>query len=129
MTIKHKLWLTIAFAMMGVCFMGIANATDVRVTCVAPTKNTDGSTIGGTITYNLYGALQGATKQKLNAGAGSCDFTRTNVASGVQEYYVTAVVAGVESSPSNTASVIVPPPVATPNAPTGTVVVTITVTP
>lgn len=111
---------------LALSFLAVAtHAADIRVTCTAPTKNTDGSTITGAITYSLYGALQGQTKTKLFSGKTTCDFTHPNVAVGVQEYYVTATVANVESAPSTTANVTVPPP--TPNAPTGTVVVIVTV--
>lgn len=111
---------------LALSFLAVAaHAADVRVTCTAPTKNTDGSNITGAISYSIYGGLQGQTKTKLASGATACDFTRTNVALGVQEYYVTATVGGIESAPSQTASVTITPP--TPNAPTGTVVVIITV--
>jgi len=104
----------------------VASATDVKITCTAPTKNTDGTDITaaqGALTFNLYGGLQGQTKQKLVTGATSCSFTRTAVAFGTQEYQATAVALGVESPASNTASTVVPPP--TPGPPTNTVVVTL----
>jgi len=104
----------------------LVHATDVKVTCTAPTTNTDGTPITsaqGALTFNLYGGLQGQTKQKLVTGATSCSFTRTAVAFGTQEYQATAVALGMESALSNIASVVVPPP--TPGAPTNTVVVTL----
>lgn len=119
----------ILFGLMFLLAATSAFATDVQINCTAPTKNTDGTSITGPITYNLYGAKQGVAKQKLVNAATACSFTRFNVSTGVQEYYVTAVVGGVESDPSSTASITIePPPPPKPNAPTGTVVIIITVT-
>lgn len=122
MKIRLAIGIFLALAVIGA--VQVASATDLRITCTAPTKNTDGTTISGAITYSIYGGRTGETKTKLATGT-ACDFTRTSVATGVQEYYVTATVGGIESAPSNTASVTVAPP--TPNAPTGTVVVTVTI--
>lgn len=106
-----------------------AFATDVKITCVPPTKYTDATDIGAApITYNLFGGLTGQPKQKLVAAATACSFTRTNVAIGTQEYYVTAVVGQGESDPSQTASIVVaPPPPKKPNSPGNITVITITV--
>lgn len=103
-----------------------AYATDVQISCKAPTTYTDNTAIpsGTAITYKVYGAKAGATKQLLDTKS-SCSFTRTNVDPGTQEYYVTATVAGTESNPSSTASIVVPNP--TPKPPTG-ITVTIAVT-
>lgn len=104
----------------------VASATDVKVTCTAPTKNTDGTDITaaqGPLTFNLYGGLQGQPKQKLVVGATSCSFTRTSVPWGTSEYQATAVALGNESPPTNIATSVVPPP--TPGAPTNAVVVTL----
>lgn len=127
MNMTQKLWLTIAAALTLLCFVGITNATDVKVTCTAPTQFEDGSLITTPITYSLYGGLQGTTKLKLSSGATTCNFTRTSVAVGNQEYYVTSVVNGFESVPSDIAGITILAP--KPKAPSGTVVVTITVTP
>lgn len=127
--VKTRRYFLTMYALFGVmCLLaaGSVFATDVKVTCVGPTTYTDGTSLGSSsITYTLYGAKQGVTKQKLTTGS-VCDFTRTNVSTGVQEYYVTATVAGApESGPSPTGSVTIAQPA--PNAPTGTTVVTITI--
>lgn len=104
----------------------VASATDVKITCTAPTKNTDGTDITaaqGALTFNLYGGLQGQTKQKLVTGATSCSFTRAAVAFGTQEYQASTVALGIEGPMSNTASIVIPPP--TPGAPTNAMVVTL----
>lgn len=92
-------------------------AFDLPITCEGPTTNTDGTLIVLPIFYNLYGGKAGAVKTKLVALATSCNFIRTNVSVGKQEYYVTAVVSGMESVPSPTGSYVVTA-TPTPNAPT-----------
>lgn len=125
---RVRLLLLIAGCLIGFQLVGVttAYATDVKVTCTAPTTNTDGTPITaaqGILTFNLYGGLSGQTKQKLVTGATTCSFTRTAVAFGTQEYQATAVVGTIESALSNVASIVVPPP--TPNPPTNTAVVTL----
>jgi hypothetical protein len=105
-----------------------AQATDLKVSCVPSTKFDDLTTIptSAVSTFSLYGGLAGQTKQKLVANATACAFTRSSVAPGVQEYYVTQTTNGVESIPSVTAAFTVTPPA--PGAPTGvTVTVQITI--
>lgn len=125
---RVRLLLLIAGCLIGLQLVGVsvAYATDLKITCTPPTTNTDGTPISaaqGALTFNLYGSLQGQTRQKLVTGATSCSFVRTAVAFGTQEYQVTAVALNVESAMSNTATSVVPPP--TPGAPTNTVVVTL----
>jgi len=107
----------------------LAHATDAIITCTGPTTYTDGTAIAtGTVhSYALYGALQGQTKTKL-AVSPTCSFTRTNLAVGTQEWYLTDTIAGIESAPSVLVTKVISPPTPpTPSAP-GNVVVTITVT-
>lgn len=70
---------------------------------VAPTTNTDGTPITGTLTYNVYQGLSP---------------TITGLPDGATVYFtVTAVEGGVESAKSNVVSKVFPP--ATPDAPSG----------
>lgn len=87
---------------------------EARLTWVAPTLNTDGTAIGSPITYRV--------SRSTGTGAFSfqCQTTAVTVSLlaqpvGVQNYRVTATVAGVESAPSNTASKTIVAP--TPNPP------------
>lgn len=101
-------------------FSAPAIATDITVDCVAPTKFSDGSSIptGTTITYNLYGALQGQTKVLLAPSPlPTCHSVRQNVNPGTQCYEVTAIVAGVESDHSNESCKLIAQP--KPQSPSG----------
>jgi len=122
---RYRLYLGWGSTVLGVFLSALcvisntARAADVQITCTPPVSNEDGTPITaaqGPLTFNLYGGLQGATKQKLVTGATSCLFTRTGVAFGTQEYQTTAVALGVESKTSNVASIVIPPPV--PGSPT-----------
>jgi hypothetical protein len=101
-----------AFAVFGLMW-STAGATDIHITCEKPTLNTDGSVLTDLAGINLYGGLLGQTKRLLVTKSTVCDFVRSNVASGVQQYFVTAVNArDIESDPSGIVSQIVaePPP-------------------
>jgi len=88
----------IAFQVLSVAS---AYATDLTVACTAPTKFTDGTSIpaGTTITYNLYGALQGQSKVLLTpTPLATCQSVRTSVKPGTQCYEATAIIGGIESA-------------------------------
>jgi hypothetical protein len=73
----------------------------------APAKNTDGSTISGAITYNVYHGLSAAAltdKVPVNGLA----YTYANLASGTHYFAVTAVVGGSESALSAVGSKVIP---------------------
>lgn len=95
-----KQFLLIVIAMFAV--MPVAQATDIRITCTPSTKYDDGSPLPAGVpnTFSLFGALSGQPKQKLVANAPTCDFLRQNVSAGVQEYYVTQTLNGLESAAS-----------------------------
>lgn len=78
--------------------------SNITLTWVPPTTNTDGTPISGAITYNLYN-VTGANPVLLAGGLTSATSARTNLSAGTPCYAVTAVVGGVESGISNTASV------------------------
>lgn len=84
----------------------------------APTKNTDGSAIASTITYNVYQGPQGGTFTMVQTGLkGTSAVISAGLPAGsTQCFYVTAVTNLGESAPSNSACVSIPS--AKPNAPT-----------
>lgn len=95
------------------------HATDLTVTCDAPTKNTDGTAISGVITYKFYGALKGATKPLLGTQS-ICSFVRVSAPLGNNCFEVTATGTGAESTHTMEvcSQVAAPTPAApTPNAP------------
>lgn len=118
MTDRKLLFVRAAFTFV-LAFMvaPLAHAADVTINCVPPTSYTDNTPIsaGTVITFKIYGALQGVSKQLLDTKT-TCAFTRTNVAVGTQCYDVTASVAGAESAhPAEVCKTVAPP---VPNPPT-----------
>jgi hypothetical protein len=99
--------LAVALSLMSM-LVSVAHATDATITCAAPTKYDDGTAIpaGSIFTYAIYGALQGQPKLK-RASSNVCNFLRTNLTAGTQEWYVTATLDGMESVPSVTVSKVV----------------------
>ena len=85
----------------------------------APTANTDGSAISGTLTYNVYAGPKGGTFAKV-ASAITGTSTTITLPSGSNCVAVTAVEGSQESDPSTAACVIQP------NSPAG-VAITVTV--
>lgn len=87
------------------------HAATVTITCVAPTQNTDGTTLTDLASFNFYGAFSNKLLGSSTVAAG-CRFVEQNSAVGNHQYYATAVSSkGVESAASNTVSIDVPPPV------------------
>jgi hypothetical protein len=79
-------------------------ARTATISFTAPTTRTDGSTITGTLSYEVWQGLKGGTKAK----AGTINNTTTTITTGLQggrEYcwYVIVVEAGFTSVPSNEA--------------------------
>jgi hypothetical protein len=107
----------------------LAQATDITVSCTAPTKFTDSSTITGAVTFNFYGALQGQPKQLLTSvPLTSCTSVRKSVNPGTQCYEVTAIVAGAESDHSaESCKTIATPKPLPPDAPVVTLSTTSTI--
>jgi hypothetical protein len=76
------------------------------ITFTAPTTRTDGSTITGALSYEVWQGLKGGTKAK--ASTVNATSTTINITTGLQggrEYcwHIVAVEAGVGSAPSNEA--------------------------
>jgi hypothetical protein len=86
------------------------------LTCTAPTKNTDGSSISGAITYKFYEGANVSSFVNSSPPQTSCAYTWANLAPGTHFFAVTASVGGVESAMSNMPSKVVPAP--TPSPPT-----------
>lgn len=85
-----------------------------------PTTNTDSTPIAGPITYTLYQGSAGAVTTKVQTGiTGQSALVSSGLTPGTQTCFaVTAVVAGIESVPSNQLCVTIPPVVLTPSSPT-----------
>lgn len=101
----------LTLALIALLLSFVANAADnsVTLTCDPPTKNTDGSNLTDLAKFRLYGGLQGKPKRELDTSpAPTCKFLRTNLATGTQEWYVTALNAsGAESDPSSTVTKVI----------------------
>jgi hypothetical protein len=81
-------------------------ARTATITFTAPTTRTDGSTITGALSYEVWQGLKGGTKAK--ASTVNATSTTINITTGLQggrEYcwHIVAVEAGVASAPSNEA--------------------------
>lgn len=100
-----------------------AQASTATVSWTAPTKNTDGSAITATITYNLYQGVQGSTLTKVqsNLATNSATVTAALTPGTTQCFTVTAVTNGVESAQSLSACTAIAFP--TPGAPSQITVV------
>ena len=99
-----------SFALLILCVFAPAlraqsATTQVTLSWTVPTQNTDGTSISGTISYNLYeatsssgpwtkvqGELAATTEQLSTIAAGNC-------------FAITAVVAGIESGMSSAACI------------------------
>lgn len=100
----------------------VVAAPQAVLTWTAPTTNTDGTPITGTLTYNVYqGAkgAEGATPVQSGLSALTVTITAGLVDGSTTCWQVTAVEGGQESVKSNEACKTFPP--ATPIAPTLTV--------
>ena len=130
---KHKFLTRILLCVIAGCLsISVAAAAGptvsetVNVAWTAPTTNTDGSAISGTLAYNVYGAASASattwTKVVSGATASPSSFTAP---AGDTCFAVTAVEteggSPVESAPSAPACLLIP------NAP-GSIKVTVTVT-
>jgi hypothetical protein len=134
-----RLLLASLLALVACVAMGQTPTATASLSWVAPTTNTNGSTITAALTYNVYQAA---------AVSGTCPAVGsayTAVASGIsgvadtltlpaadfgttQCFYLVAIETGVDSAASNIVSLAVPAAPLQPNAPT-TVVVTVVVSP
>lgn len=96
---------TAPLASAATCAVGTVGAAPVAsITFSAPTTNTDGTPITGTLTYELFqGTATGQEKLVASALAGSPISVKTGLADAVTYYwYVEAVnSAGNASAPSN----------------------------
>lgn len=93
------------------------------LTWTAPTTNTDGSTLVGALTYNVYQYSNAVWSKVGVTAAGITTYTVVGLAAGnTYNFHITAVnAAGQESGASNQVTKIIPPappPVLVPNPPT-----------
>jgi hypothetical protein len=111
------------FALAALLAAGVASAATASLSWTPPTANVDGSAITGTITYNVYQGVQGATPAKVQSALTTASATVTaGLTPGTTQCFtVTAVVNGVESAQSNSGCAAVSYP--TPGAPTQITVV------
>lgn len=103
--------IAIVAASLAVLGFGTAEAqtasNQVTLSCTPPTTDTNGGALAPPITYKLYGALQGVTKQLLASGLTTCGAVRTNVTPGTQCYQMSANNVLGESDMSNEACKVV----------------------
>lgn len=96
-----------------------AEGATANLNWVAPTLNTDGSAITGSLTYNVYRGTSATSLVKIGTSS-TTSYTDANAPVGTDYYAVTAVNSyGVESVYSNVASKVIAAP--TPNPPVLTV--------
>lgn len=90
-------------ALLAASVVSIAqSAPTATISFAAPTKNTDGSAIAGTLTYNVYQAIKGGTKVKVGTITATSMTVTAGLAAGVEYCWdVTAVANGQESAHSN----------------------------
>lgn len=81
----------------------IGSALTAQVNFSAPTKNTDGTSISGALTYNVYqGTAPGAEIKVASGVSGTPIVINTGLQPSTSYYYqVTAVVGGIEGPLSN----------------------------
>lgn len=87
---------------------------EARLGWTAPTQNTDGTAIGSPITFRVFRST-GTAAFAFQCQTSALTVSLLTKPVGVQNYRVTATVAGVESAPSNVASKTIVAP--TPNPP------------
>lgn len=110
----------------GLCYVLLwsrAEAATVQLTCTAPTKNTDGSSITATLTYAAYWGTSASTLGNRTGltgpgCAGSVIVPDATAGTSVTYHFaVTATAAGIESAKSNIATKTFSTPLPTPNPP------------
>lgn len=116
--------LLMVFSFLGLGFSEAKAANQSALTWVAPTANTDGTAIVGTLTYNVYFGLNGATLTLLKSGVTTLTYTDTQTAlvDGSTACYTVAAVEGGTSVSAQSAQGCKTFPVAVPSAPTGLIV-------
>jgi|HubBroStandDraft_5_1064220.scaffolds.fasta_scaffold102517_3 hypothetical protein len=112
--------LKVAIALTLVASAALAAGPSATLTWTAPTVNTDGSPVSGTLTYNVYSGATATTLTKLQSGVTGLTVSIPGVAGSTSCFSVTAVEGGQESAQSNVACKTFPASV--PDAPTNLVV-------
>lgn len=127
--LNHASWravrpLFLALVLVFVCILAaVAQAADAKLTCTAPTQNTDGTPITAALTYKAYWGTSATSLPNASALAGpGCagSVIVPDAAAGTSVTYhfaVTATAAGMESAKSNVATRAFTTPLPTPNPP------------
>jgi len=106
-----------AIALLALLLAGQVFAQNQAVlSCTAPTKNTDGSSITGTISYKFYEGMSAGSFSSSSAPQTACAYTWAGLSVGTHFFAVTATVGGVESAVSNVVTKTIAAP--KPNPPT-----------
>jgi hypothetical protein len=117
--------LAVVLALVSAVALAQTVATSVNLGWKAPTANTDGSAITGTLTYNLYQGPKAGPFVKAASGLTGTSTVVTSLAAG-NCFTLTAVEAQgastTESAPTATVCALVP------NSPPGGLTVTVTLT-
>lgn len=126
--------LMVLFAVLCLLLVRSAHSTDLTVKCTAPTTGTDGKPLPSdeTITFNLYGALQGQPLKLLTpTPSSSCLWVRPNVTPGTICYAPTAIgtrgTSSAESAQPPLKCAVVAAPATQPQPPGGTTATAVTV--
>ena len=104
----------LAIALVGVTLPSYGQGSAV-LSCTAPTQNTNGTSIVGTITFRFYQGTSATSQTTASPVQSSCAYTWPNLPAGTHFFSATATVAGIESARSNVASKVIDP--AEPNPP------------
>lgn len=117
-------------ALIGLTVVHFAHAqSSATLSCTPPTKNTDGTSISGPITYTFLHGMSAASLPDSSPAQTQCGYVWTGLAAGTHYFTVRATVNGATSANSNVAQVTITPPPPIPNPPTGlTVTVNVSVT-
>ena len=111
------------------CLSQAAHAGTANLSCSAPTRYTDGTSIpaGTSMTFKFYrgtsAAAAAAATTAVGTVTGTCAFSDTTAPAGTQFYVASATVGGVESARTSAVSIVIPNP--TPEPPTGLTVVAV----
>jgi hypothetical protein len=122
MTTMKRLSVLLLVALAGVALARASSPPSAALSWTAPTQNIDGTTITGTITYNIYQGLAGALVKVQSGVTGTAATITTGLTAGTTQCFaITAVVSASESAQSTAACAAIPVP--TPNAPSQVIVV------
>lgn len=106
-----RILLGVLAALVAACALAQTVTTSIALSWIAPTKNTDGSAITGTLTYALYQGTSGGTFTQVATGITGTNTTVASPAAGnCFEVIALEAVSGstTASAPSNVACAEIP---------------------